>query len=153
MLRVVRSFNKHKKALKYIAERISKENKTEINIIMPDTDIEKALFECAKASKTGFFFFDFEGNPRAVGGVTETKNVWFVVTKNLTKRELIPWLKKSRCLIQELTKKYSPLWGHWYEKNTLSKLWLDWSGFDFAPHDSPANIEVEGHRFIYFQKN
>lgn len=153
MLKIVKSFKRYKKAVKYIAENISDENRAEINIVLPGSHIETALLEAASNSCIGFFFFDMQGNPRAMGGVGTDRNIWFVVTGGLSKRELIPWLKKSRELIRTLLEKYSPLWGYWYEKNELSKIWMDWCGFDFAPRDSAANSEINGSRFIYFQKN
>lgn len=153
MLRIVKSFKRYKKALKYIAENISEENRTEIGILAPDMTVEAALLECATSSEIGFFFFDADGNPRAVGGVSDNRCVWFAVTAGLSRREIVPWLKKSRELISTLLRKYRKIWGRWYQKNILPKIWLDWCGFSFAPEDSPANVEINGHKFIYFQKD
>lgn len=153
MFKKVKSFKRYKKAIKYIADNISDENKTEIHVTAPGLTIEEALLEAAQNSSTGFFFFDIEGNPRAMGGVSDDRNIWFVVTKGITKREIVPWLRKSRELIQGLLKKYGGLWGFWNEKNELSKIWMDWCGFDYAPQDSAANLVINGHKLTYFQKN
>ena len=36
-----------------------------------------------------------------------------------------------------------------YEESIIND--VRWLGFDFAPADSPANMTVEGHKFIYFR--
>lgn len=153
MYKVVKSFKRYKKALKYVAAHLSPENIEEINIVCPGANVEKELIGIAMQSAIGFFLFDVEGNPRAVGGISADRNVWFVVTSGLTSKEFIPWLKKSRKIMPEIMKDFSPIWGHCYEKNVLSRYWMKWNGFDFAPEDSAANYEIEGAKFIYFQKN
>lgn len=153
MYKIVKSFKRYKKALQYIAQHLSPENIAEINLICPNANIENEMLTIAQHSDIGFFLFDADGNPRAVGGISPDRNIWFVVTSNLSQKEMIPWLKKSRSLIPELLEKHNPIWGHCYEKNVLSRQWMKWSGFDFAPEDSEANYEINGEKFIYFQKN
>lgn len=153
MIQMVKGFNKHLKALKYIASHLSEDNTAELHALAPDADAAKVLVDVALESSTGFFCYDKEGNPRGVGGVLPTHNIWFVVTQELTKTEAVPWLKRAREITTELLKKHRPLWGHCYEKNEMSMTWMRWCGFDFAPLDSHANYEINGQRFIYFQKN
>lgn len=153
MIEIVKSFKKHRKALKYVAENLSEENKAELYIRDETADPAKALAEVAFESDIGFICYDKNGNPRGAGGVLPTRNIWFVVTAGLTKSETVPWLKRAREITAELLTKHRPLWGHCLESNELSMMWMKWCGFDFAPTDSPANYEIDGKRHIYFQKN
>lgn len=153
MYKVVKSFKKYHKALKYIAERLSIENLEELKIINPEIDPCKAILACAEKSEKGFILFDFDGNPRAAGGIFSDRCMWFVVTKDLSRKEYIPWIKHAKDWLSEIMKDYPTVWGHEWAKNTRAMMWLRWIGFDFAFEVSKANIEINGEKFIYFQKN
>lgn len=153
MIEIIKSFKRHRKALKYVAQNLSEENKAELYLRDENADPEKALTAVALESDIGFICYDKNGNPRGIGGVLPTRNIWFVVTSGLSKSETIPWLKRAREVTAELLAKHRPLWGHCLETNELSMMWMKWCGFDFAPLDSPANYEIDGKRHIYFQKN
>lgn len=153
MLKTFHSFKSYDHAIRYIADHISPINAEELQVIAPGSDPFQALMQAGEKSETGFIFFDFDGYPRAIGGVFSDRNIWFVITDKVTRRELVPWLKHSLRLLKELHQKYRTLWGHSYHKNGLSRLWMKWNGFDFAPPGSHANYTIDGHEFYYFQRN
>lgn len=55
MYKVVKSFKRYKKALKYVAAHLSPENIEEINIVCPGANVEKELIGIAMQSAIGFF--------------------------------------------------------------------------------------------------
>lgn len=153
MIEIVKNFRKRKKVIKYIAEHLSEDIKAELRIHDEDADPTEVLINHTNESVTGFICYDKDGNPRGIGGVLPNRNIWFVVTEGLERSDFVPWLKRARDVTAELLKKHRPLWGHCYENNELSLIWMKWCGFDFASADSAANYEINGKKFIYFQKN
>lgn len=137
--------------LEYMAENISEKNREEAAILMPEKEILEILAESAEKADFGFAIFDDAGMPYGLGAIFDDGNIFFVVREDLDMTTNISALKQARKWLRTRLEKYPEIWGYCWEQSTESMRWMRWLGFDFAPPDSPANMTVEGHKFIYFR--
>lgn len=146
-----KNLGKEHKLIDYMAENLSEKNREEAALLFPTWEIKDLLGAFAGASPSGFALFDKNGDPYGMGGISDDGNIFFVVREHLDRPDNCAALKRAWNWLGERLRFYPVIWGHCWEKSTESMRWIRWLGFDFAPPDSPANKNIDGENFIYFE--
>lgn len=142
---------KERELIDYMSRNLSKKNREEAELLYPTWSISELLTSLAVSSDWGFALLDEQNNPYGIGGIANDGNIFFVVREELDTANNISALKQARKWLAKRLENYPELWGYCWEKSEDSMRWMRWLGFDFAPTDSPANMKVGEHTFIYFR--
>lgn len=152
MFRSYDKLSKEKDIIEYIAQHLSHQNREEARIVAPFTSIRELLTLEAEAAEKGFVIFDSDGNPYGIGGIRPDGRIFFLLCEGTTSNMHVSALKAGSRWLKEQLAHYRRIDGYCWEENKLSMRWMAWMGFDFAPADSAATIELGGHRFLYFMR-
>lgn len=113
---------------------------------------EAALTTCLKMSDTAWAA-RMNGDLICMFGVaslsliTKTGTPWMISSDHLTKYSFA-FLGHCRQYIAEMLEDYPVLVNHVDARNTASKLWLRWVGFDVQPYPEPYGVlEKPFHKF------
>lgn len=140
------------KALKYIIEHLSQQNKTEVALCYPYYSADEVITATAERTQHGFILFAENGDPAGVGGILPQGRIWFVITEEAAKQLRISWFKNTRKWLDKMHEENHRIEGYSWVKNTLSHQWMRFMGFEFCNENSPATQEIAGEKFLYFMR-
>ena len=144
--------SKETKIINYIADNLSAQNKHEADLLFPGLPLPVLIQNQTDNTEQGFVIYNKNGDPCGIGGIDKTATIWFIVTENAAKDLCMSWFKQGKKWLAEQIQHYRVIDGYVNENNILSKQWMKDVGFDIAPTNSAATINIGGENFQYFMK-
>lgn len=134
----------------YIAEHMRGQDRAEIEA-MSALPPREALMVSIAISSHCFVVLGSEGKPCAIFGAApsalpEVGVVWMLGTDGV-RREAYSIARQTRHYFNLLNSAYSVLWNYIDARNTVSKRWLRWGGFELL-----RDVDFNGHGFHIFAR-
>lgn len=134
----------------HITKHMRKQDRDEI-AAMGSVPVEEAVSVSLALSTHGYCVLDRNGDPCAVLGAAPHPLpgigvAWMLGTDGI-RREATSIARLTPAYMNILNSAYSVLWNYIDARNTVSKRWLQWGGFELL-----KDVELGGHQFHIFAR-